>query len=310
VLCEIDLSQHLLLAPITSLQGSSNQKRLGQSVKPITLRSPMGATRAIAPADDTKSVAVYELGPVDLYICLVEFDRRISISLTGYVSDLFHELARLHHIPFFVVPRLTCGEHDYSTTTPLHQLPRRRLLMLHVPPMPPLGSLHDLRHARNVFTSDVGLTRTARVAVGLFGNIVHGTVKLPFHPHYPVQELEIAEISVHNILDRDAKKDGDRSEAPGLLSSPLRVDVAEPVDVSHLGRAVITKLDAIADLLHPNVQSLVCIVTAEVDGVQFPRNVCFEHCGDGDVLSSWGEEKPIVQANGSTFLSSIRHMRE
>ena len=56
----------------------------------------------------------YELGPVDLYLTVLPTGQTLSLSLSGYVSDLFLELARLHHIPFYTTPTARVGDREYA----------------------------------------------------------------------------------------------------------------------------------------------------------------------------------------------------
>lgn len=170
----------------------------------LAKRSVADEEVASASGDEgVKRVEVFEMGPVDVYVAIVPSDTTISMSIAGYVSDLVVELARLHRIPFFSRLRVLCEGQEFPLLTPLHLLPRRRMVQVHFDPLPPLSSLRQLHHGHNVVrTSDLarfgGLARTSRCAVGLNGNLLRGSIRLPFHHHAPVQELDIVELTVSN----------------------------------------------------------------------------------------------------------------
>ena len=171
------------------------------------LRASRSCDEAASPGDEgVKRVEVFEMGPVDIYVAIVPSDTTISMSMAGYVSDLIVELARLHRIPFFSNPRVLCEGRQFPPLTPLHLLPRRRMVQVHFDPLPPLSSLRQLHHGHNVVCArDLarfgGLARTSRCAVGLNGNLLRGSIRLPFHRHAPIQELEIVELAVSSSVD-------------------------------------------------------------------------------------------------------------
>ena len=128
------------------------------------------------------------------------------------------------------------------------------------------------------------MSRSGRIAIGLNGTLLRGSIRLPFHPHAPVQELEIVELSMRNAVEVDtmtslsASKErqaqrlrrrrsagghegDDESEVDSIDDAQdghvVGDDGITATDVLKIGANIIAKVDALAELMHPNIQALV-----------------------------------------------------